>query len=401
MMRTSAGSLALKDHYASKDAFVAQRLRQAGAIILGKTNMTEWANWMSTKMPGGYSSLGGQVVSAYNPSFDVRGSSTGSAVAMSANLAAAAVGTETSGSIIQPSYWASVVGIKPTLGLVSRSGIIPIASSQDTAGPIARTVADAALMLNVLAGIDPADSATLAAAGKIPKDYTVFLKKDALRGAHIGVSRQLFGQMSEEQAALFDRVLKEMRDAGAEVIDPAVMPIDELLGTTWNDSKVLVYEFKSAINNYLKNVEPYIPVHSLSDLIVFNSQDPGKRARYGQDVLERSEKTSGSLSESEYINERLRDIRVTRGGIDTALRNYKLDAIIFPPLNNGQISSFLLEARAGYPAITLPAGYLQDGKPFAFMLVASAWQEPKLIALGYAYEQQTHHRKPPALPAVP
>jgi len=351
-------------------------------------------------MPGGYSSLGGQVVSAYSPSFDVRGSSTGSAVAMSANFAAAAVGTETSGSIIQPSYWASVVGIKPTLGLVSRSGIIPIATSQDTAGPIARTVTDAAMMLNVLAGIDPTDSATLAAAGKIPKDYTVFLKKDALRGARIGVSRQLFGKMSDEQAALFDGVLKEMRDAGAVVVDPVIMPIDELLGTNWNDSKVLVYEFKPAVNNYLKGVEPYIPVHSLADVIAFNNQDLGKRARYGQDVLERSEKTSGSLSETEYINERLRDIRVTRGGIDSALRQYNVDAIIFPPLNNGQISSFLLEARAGYPAITLPAGYLRDGKPFAFMFVASAWQEPKLISLAYAYEQQTHHRKPPALPAV-
>jgi amidase len=400
MMRTSAGSLALKDHYASKDAFVAQRLRQAGAIILGKTNMTEWANWMSTKMPGGYSSLGGQVLSAYNPSFDVRGSSTGSAVAMSANFAAAAVGTETSGSIIQPSYWASVVGIKPTVGLISRSGIIPLATSQDTAGPIARTVADAAVMLNVLAGADPTDSATLAAAGKIPKDYTAFLKKDALRGARIGVSRQLFGQMSDEQAALFDVVLKEMRDAGAVIVDPVVMPIDELLGTNWNDSKVLVYEFKPAINNYLKGVEPYIPVHSLGDVISFNNQDAGKRARYGQDVLERSEKTNGSLTEAEYIHERLRDIRVTRGGIDSALRNYNVDAIIFPPLNNGQISSFNVEARAGYPAITLPAGYMKDGKPFAFMLVASAWQEPKLISLAYAYEQQTHHRKPPALPIV-
>jgi amidase len=174
-----------------------------------------------------------------------------------------------------------------------------------------------------------------------------------------------------------------------------------LLGTAWNDSKVLVYEFKPAVNNYLKGVEPYLPVHSLSELVAFNSRDPEKRARYGQDVLERSEKTSGSLSESEYILERLRDLRLTRGGIDTALNNYKLDAIIFPPLNNGQISSFLLEARAGYPAITLPAGYMKDGKPFAFMLVASAWQEPKLISLAYAYEQQTHHRKPPVLPAVP
>jgi amidase len=401
MMHTSAGSLALKDHYASKDSFVAQRLRQAGAIILGKTNMTEWANWMSTKMPGGYSSLGGQVLSAYDPGFPVRGSSTGSAVAVSANFAAAAVGTETSGSIIHPSYWASVVGIKPTVGLISRSGIIPIATSQDTAGPIARTVADAAAMLNVLAGIDPTDSATLAAAGKVPKDYTAFLKKDALRGARIGVSRQLFGQMSDEQAGSFDNVLKEMRDAGAEIVDPVIMPIDELLGTNWQESKTMLYEFKPAINNYLKTVEPHIPIHSLADVIAFNSQDPEKRARYGQDILEKAEKTSGSLADPEYIQEHLRDMRLTRGAIDQALRNYRVDAMIFPPLNNTMISGVILEARAGYPAITLPAGYLKDGKPFTFMLVAGAWQESKLISLAYAYEQRTHHRKPPTLPQVP
>ena len=400
MMHTSAGSLALKDHYASKDSFVAQRLRQAGAIILGKTNMTEWANWMSTKMPGGYSSLGGQVLSAYDPSFPVRGSSTGSAVAVSANLAAAAVGTETSGSIIHPSYWASVVGIKPTVGLISRSGIIPIATSQDTAGPIARTVADAAAMLNALAGIDPADPATLAAAGRIPKDYTVFLKKDGLRGARIGVSRQLFGQMSDEQAASFERVLREMKDAGAEIVDPVKMPIDELLGTNWQESKTMLYEFKPAINNYLKTVEPYIPIHSLTDVIAFNSQDPGKRARYGQDILEKAEKTSGSLSDPEYIQEHLRDLRLTRGAIDQALRYYRVDALIFPPLNNTMISGVILEARAGYPAITLPSGYLKDGKPFTIMLVAGAWQEPKLISLAYAYEQRTQYRKPPALAKV-
>ncbi|MDR3559974.1 MAG: amidase family protein [Negativicutes bacterium] len=401
MMHTSAGSLALKDHYASKDAFVVQRLRQAGAIILGKTNMTEWANWTSTKMPGGYSSLGGQVLSAYDPSFPVRGSSTGSAVAMSANFAAAAIGTETSGSIIHPAYWASVVGLKPTVGLVSRSGIIPIAPSQDTAGPITRTIADAAMMLNVLAGVDPTDPVTFTAAGNIPKDYTAFLKKDGLRGARIGVSRQLFGQMSDEQVVLFDRVLKEMADAGAEIVDPAVMPLDELLATTWPDSKTMLYEFKPAINNYLKGVESYIPVHSLSDVVSFNNQDTEKRARYGQNILERAELTSGSLTEPEYIKERIRDLRLTRDAIDFTLRKYNLDAIIFPPMNNTMISGVILEARAGYPAITVPAGYLQDGKPFAFMLTASAWQEPKLISLAYGYEQKAQHRKPPIFSALP
>ena len=244
-------------------------------------------------------------------------------------------------------------------------------------------------------------SATLAAAGKIPKDYTAFLKKDGLRGARIGVSRQLFGQMSDEQVALFDRVLKELRDAGAVIIDPVVMPIEELLGTNWTDSKTMLYEFKPAINTYLKSVEPYLPVHSLSEVIAFDNQDPGKRARYGQDTLEKAEKTSGSLTEPEYIQEHLRDMRLTRGGIDSALHKYNIDAIIFPPLNNTMISGVILEARAGYPAITLPAGYMNDGKPFTFMLIASAWQEPKLISLAYAYEQQTHHRKPPALPRVP
>jgi amidase len=261
-------------------------------------------------------------------------------------------------------------------------------------------VADAALMLNVLAGVDPADPATVVAAGKIPKDYAAFLKKDGLRGAHIGVSRQLFGQMSDEQVTLFARVLKEMRDAGAEIIDPVVMPIDELLGSNWQDSKTMLYEFKPAINNYLKGIEPYIPINSLSDVISFNNQDAEKRARYGQNILEKAEMTSGSLAEPEYIQEHLSDLRLTRGGIDYALRKYSLDAIIFPPLNNTMISGVILEARAGYPAIIVPAGYLKDGKPFAFMLVASAWQEPKLISLAYAYEQQTHHRQPPALPIV-
>jgi len=255
-------------------------------------------------------------------------------------------------------------------------------------------------MLNALAGVDPADPATLAAAGRIPKDYTVFLKRDGLRGSHIGVSRQLFGQMSDEQVILFDRVLKEMKDAGATIIDPVVMPIDELLGSNWQDSKTMLYEFKPAINNYLKGIEPYIPIHSLSDVIAFNNQDAEKRARYGQNILEKADMTSGTLAEPEYIQEHMRDMRLTRGAIDYALRKYNLDAIIFPPLNNTMISGVILEARAGYPAIVLPAGYSKDGKPFAIMLAASAWQEPKLISLGYAYEQQTHHRQPPALPIV-
>jgi amidase len=191
-----------------------------------------------------------------------------------------------------------------------------------------------------------------------------------------------------------------MKDAGATIIDPVVMPIDELLGSNWQDSKTMLYEFKPAINNYLKGVEPHIPIHSLSDVISFNNQDTEKRARYGQNILEKADTTSGSLAEPEYIQEHLRDLRLTRGGIDYALSKYKLDAIIFPPLNNTMMSGVILEARAGYPAIIVPAGYLKDGKPFAFMLVAAAWQEPKLISLAYAYEQQTHHRRPPALPVV-
>jgi len=206
--------------------------------------------------------------------------------------------------------------------------------------------------------------------------------------------------MSDEQAASFDKVLKEMRDAGAEIVDPVVMPVDELLGTNWQESKTMMYEFKPAINNYLKSVEPHIPIHSLADVIAFNSQDPGRRARYGQDILEKAENTSGSLADPEYIQEHLRDMRLTRGAIDQALSNYRVDAIVFPPLNNTMISGVILEARAGYPAITLPAGYLKDGKPFTIMLVAGAWQEPKLISLAYAFEQRTHHRKPPALPPV-
>jgi amidase len=396
-MHTSAGAIALKDHYAAKDSFVAQRLREEGAIIFGKANMTEWANYITSGMPGGYSSRGGQVLNPYDHSFPVRGSSTGSAVAVSANLVAAAVGTETSGSILHPSYLASVVGLKPTVGLVSRTGIIPIMMTQDTAGPIARSVADAAVMLNVLAGVDKNDPVTLTAIGRIPKNYCDFLKADALRGARIGIARQLFYQLNEEQTALMERTIQEFKSAGAIIVDPVKMPGLEVMApdpaikdNVKYTSKSMRYEFKPAVNNYLKSVEPYIPVHSLSELIRFNEEDPEKRLRYGQTLFVGSEKTSGSLSDPEYLLDRFLDYQYSRDeGIDYAINKYKLDAIVLPPLGS------LVAARAGYPAITIPAGYQQNGLPWGFILTASAWGEPKLIALGYSYEQVTHHRKKP------
>ncbi|MHC1760024.1 MAG: amidase family protein [Negativicutes bacterium] len=401
-MHTSAGSIALKDHYALKDSFVAQRLRKAGAIIFGKTNMTEWANYIAKGMPGGYSSRGGQVLNPYNPNFPVRGSSTGSAVAVSANLVSIAIGTETSGSILHPSYLASVVGLKPTVGLVSRTGIVPIMMTQDTAGPITRTVADAAMLLNAIAGLDTEDSATLTAVGKIPKDYGDFLKPDALRGARIGVGRQLFYQLNEEQTVLMEQTIQEFKDAGAIIVDPVEMPGLEIMTPNPAHAKMayasqaMSYEFKPAINNYLKTVEPYLPVHTLSELIKFNDEDSEKRLRYGQILFINSDKTSGSLSDPEYLADRLRDWQYSRKeGIDYALSKYKVDAIILPPVGS------LVTARAGYPALSIPAGYQQDGLPWAFILTASAWSEPKLISLGYSYEKATHHRKAPVFNVEP
>ncbi|MGE5561600.1 MAG: amidase [Chloroflexota bacterium] len=395
-LHTSAGSLPLATSVAPRDAFIVGRLRDAGAVILGKANMTEFANFMTDNMPSGYSSRGGQVLNPYLPGkLTPSGSSSGSAVAAAANLTAVAVGTETSGSILSPGNNNSLVGIKPTVGLVSRSGIIPIAMSQDTAGPLTRTVADAAALLSVLAGVDAGDPATWAAEGHACRDYTRFLDRDGLRGARIGVIR---GRMSErlddEEKRLYEAAIETLRAQGAVVIDPVAIP--SLADGYW-ESNVLTYEFKAALNAYLAALGPGAPVRSLKEIIAFNNANPEATLRYGQTLLIAAEATSGTLADPEYLLDRLRDIRLTRAeGLDAALDGNRLDALVFPGSRGCWIA-----ARAGYPNVIVPAGYTSDGRPMGIMFGGRAWSEGRLISLAYAFEQATKHRVPPVLADTP
>jgi len=387
-MHTSAGSLALANSYACDDAFLVKKLRSAGAIILGKTNLTEWANFMTKGMPNGYSSRGGQVLNPYGPGkFDTGGSSSGSAVAVAARLAMAAVGTETSGSILSPASANSIVGLKPTVGLISRSGVIPISHSQDTPGPMARTVTDAAILLGALAGVDEGDPATWHSAGRYPQDYRQSLDAKGLKGARLGVCRQHYKGLDDAGQEVVEATLLLLRELGAELVDPVeIASFDEPF-----DINVLLYEFKPNMNAYLQALKPAVPVHSLQEVIVFNAHDPSRRMQFGQSLLIASEATSGTLTEAEYINSRLRDIRLSRTeGIDKAMRDHSLQALIF--FNN---LGAAIAAKAGYPSITVPAGYTTEGRPQGLTFTARAYEEPTLLRLAYSFEQGTQLRKPP------
>ncbi|AFC33350.1 putative amidase [Paenibacillus mucilaginosus 3016] len=392
-MHTSAGSLALADHYARKDAFLVTRLREAGAVIIGKANMTEWANFMTAGMPSGYSSRGGQVLNPYGRGvFCAGGSSSGSGAAVSCNLTAVAVGTETSGSILDPAAQHSIVGIKPTVGRISRSGIIPLAHSQDTAGPMARTVADAAVLLGVLCGYDPADPVTAASAGRNVSDFTACLDRDGLRGARIGIPRQVYhDSQTAEELALFESLLEDIAAAGAVLVDPSDIPSARELAS--HHSEVLRYEFKSDLNAYLSRLPAELPVHSLKELIAFNEAHAEMTLRYGQSTLLWAEETSGRLTEPRYLLDRLADLRLSRTeGIDRVMQEHRLDALLFPHTAGDDIA-----AKAGYPSIAVPAGYRRDGSPFGVMFTGTAYAEPVLIRLAYAFEQQKHRRVPPLL----
>ncbi len=387
-MHTSAGSLSLATSVAPRDACIVQRLRAAGAVILGKANMTEFANFMTEHMPSGYSSRGGQVHNPYMPGkLTPSGSSSGSAAAVAANLTAVAVGTETSGSILSPANNCSVVGIKPTVGLVSRTGIIPIAMSQDTAGPLARTVADAATLLTVLAGVDPDDPATWSADGHLG-DYTRFLDAGGLRGARLGIARgALYERLDDERRKLYDDAIAALQAAGAELVDLVTWPV-----TRW-ESKVLTYEFKSALNAYLSALGPNAPVHSLKEIIEFNNAHPETTLKYGQTLLTASEATSGTLTEPEYLLSRLEDIRLAGAeGIDAALNQNKLVALVTPESRGCWVG-----ARAGYPSIIVPAGYTSAGRPMGVTFAGRAWSEGELTRVAYAFEQATKRRLPPDL----
>ncbi|WP_316570093.1 amidase [Neobacillus sp. YIM B06451] len=387
-MHTSAGSKALADSYAPVDSEVARRLREAGAVILGKTNMTEWANFMAIGMKSGYSSRGGQTLNPYGPgTFDVGGSSAGSGAAIAANFAAVAVGTETSGSILNPSAQNSLVGIKPTVGLVSRRGIIPIAHTQDTAGPIARTVTDAAILLNVLAGEDGEDPATLASR-LVGMDFTIHLEK-GLSGKRLGVAREhYFAEAGEKRAAVVDKAIEKLKSLGAEVIDITIPSAKK----QW-DWEVLTFEFKAGLNAYLKSLGPNAKVRTLADVIRFNKENEAEMLKYGQEVLIGSEATSGGLYEEAYIRSlEFNEYHAKDNGIDYVLYEYQLDAIVFPHDEGADLS-----ARAGYPTVVVPVGFTEDGEPVGISFAGTAWSEPELIQIAYAFEQETHARKLPNL----
>ncbi|CEG22070.1 Glutamyl-tRNA(Gln) amidotransferase subunit A [Planococcus massiliensis] len=387
-MPTTAGTVALKENFARKDAFVAAQLRNAGAIILGKVNMSEWAYFMTENVPSGFSNLSGQVLNPYGVGVfeagSVGGSSSGTGAAIASNFAVVGIGTETSGSILSPSSANSLVGIKPTVGLISRTGIIPIAESQDTAGPMARTVADAAITLGVLTGVDEEDPATLLNDTNALADYTPHLKADGLQGARIGVDRAFLSEIGKEERDLMERVVIELAELGAEIIDVEIPQVDAR-------SEVLWYEFKRGVNAYLSKVPSDVPVKSLEDVIAFNKEKPEERMKYGQVELEKAQALSDDPKDPTYVFHRETDIRISRReGIDAVMAEHNLDALLFE--NNRGAA---LPAKAGYPSITVPAGYTSTGLPLGATFSAKAYSEPRLIELAYSYEQATKKRKAP------
>jgi amidase len=405
-MTTTAGSLALLGSVPPRDSGVARKLREAGALLLGKTNLSEWANFRGSPSTSGWSGRGGLTRNPYALDRNPSGSSSGSAVAVSASLCAAAVGTETDGSIVSPSSLCGIVGIKPTVGLVSRAGIIPIAHSQDTAGPMARTVTDAALLLGAISGPDPADPATESSRDPAPPDYTKFLDPDGLRGARLGVARKFFrpGSIADK---ILDAAIEEMKRRGAVVVDPADLPSHGKFGGF--SFEVLLYEFKADLNAYLASLGPEAPVHTLQEVIDFNLRNKDKELRYfGQETLIRAQE-KGPLTEQAYLDALGKARRLSREeGIDAVMNQHKLDALVAPTTgpaaktdvlygNRGVGGSSGPAAVAGYPSITLPAGEA-FGLPVGISFFGRAWSEPTLLKLAFAFEQATRARRAPAFP---
>jgi amidase len=402
-MATTGGSLALAGSKPAKDAFLVKRLREAGALILGKANLSEWANFRGNRSTSGWSGRGGQTKNPYALDRNPSGSSAGSAVAVAANLCAAAVGTETNGSIVSPSSVNGIVGVKPTVGLVSRSGVIPISHSQDTAGPMCRTVRDAAILLGALAGIDPEDKATADAEGKAVADYTKALDAKALKGATIGVVPNYFG-FHPALDPILRAALDVLKDQGATLVDPVDLSGLGRLGQA--PSLVMLYEFKAGINAYLARLGPKAPVKTLKELIAFNEANKKKELLYfGQQLFVQAE-AKGPLTEKEYLDALERCRKLTRtDGIDAVMDKHKLDAIVAPttgpagltdPIlgDHGVGGSSTAAAVAGYPSVTVPAGFV-FGLPVGLSFFGRAWSEPKLLGLAFAFEQATKARKPP------
>lgn len=406
-MQTTAGSLALEGSPAVRDAFLVERLRAAGAVLLGKTNLSEWANFRSSHSTSGWSGRGRQTKNPYALDRNPCGSSSGTGAGISANLAAAGVGTETDGSIVCPSSVCGIVGIKPTLGLISRAGIIPIAHSQDTAGPMARSVRDAAILLGVLAGVDPRDAETKASARKSFADYTQFLDANGLRGARLGIARQYF-DIGPAVTEVMDECIDLMKHAGAEIVDPVELPSFGKWGDT--ELEVLLYEFKADLNEYL--AARGAKVKSLADCIAFNRAHASEEMPYFQQELMEQAQERGPLSDKAYKDALSKNRKLTRkDGIDAVLGKFKLDAIVGPTAGPAWVTDWVNGDRAdsgcasppavaGYPHITVPAGF-KFGLPLGISFFGAAWSEPKLIKIAYAFEQSRKARcKPGFAPTV-
>jgi len=401
-MATTAGSRALKDSHPLQDSYVAKKLRQAGAVILGKANLSEWANFRGQLSTSGWSGLGGQTKNPYDVTRNPCGSSSGSAVAVAANLTLLAIGTETNGSIVCPSHATGIVGIKPTVGLISRAGIIPISFTQDTPGPMARTVRDAAIALGAMVGIDSADEKTWSSPGHIYTDYTPFLKEDGLEGKRIGFYIKPLGENYKVDTLML-QAIRLLRKKGATIIE--IREIAENVGQYSFD--VMLYEFKDGLNHYFASLGPDAPVKSLQELINFNKNDSIELQYFDQSVLEMAQ-AKGPLTSPEYIRALNSLSKGSREeGLDKIMSEHKIDAIVAPtgspawktdPVNGDsfQLGSSSPAARAGYPSITVPMGFV-DELPVGLSFFGRAWSEPVLLEIAYAYETATKHRRAPKI----
>ena len=402
-MQTTAGSLALVGSRVPRDSGVASRLRSAGAVLIAKTNLSEWANFRSRRSTSGWSARGGLTLNPYRLDRNPCGSSSGSGVAVSVGIAPLAIGTETNGSIVCPSSVNGVVGVKPTVGLVGRSGIVPIADTQDTAGPMARSVADAAELLGTIAGPDPRDAATSGA--PVESDYTRFLRAGSLRGARIGLLREYWGR-HDAMDALLGAAEDALRDAGAELVE--VEPLPGLDGTHRAGYELMLYEFKDGLNRYLADLEPGVRVRTLDDVIRFNEENREAEMPYfGQDAFEAAAE-KGPLTEPDYLEALATSRDTCRRAIDATVAEGSLDALFAPTtgpawvtdLVHGDRSSFpscsSAAARAGYPHITVPGGFVH-GLPVGVSFFSTAWSEPRLLGLAYAFEEATRHRGSPGM----
>jgi amidase len=409
-MNTTAGSLALLGSRPPKDAFVATQLRKAGAVILGKTNLSEWANIRSSHSTSGWSGRGGLTRNPYALDRNPCGSSSGTGAAVSANLCGAGVGTETDGSVVCPSSANGLAGLKPTVGLVSRSGVIPISHTQDTPGPMARTVRDVAILLGAMAGADPDDSATAASRGKIQSDYTAYLDPNGLKGARLGVVRKYFG-FNDAVDPLMDNLIAEMKRAGAEIVDPADIPTIGKFDET--ELTVFFYELKADLAAYFARLGDTAPVKSLKDVIEFNERHRDKEMPwFGQDLFLKSE-AKGPLTAKEYLDALAKNRQLSRKeGIDFVMDKFKLDALLAPTAGPAWLTDLIngdhaaggsssAAAVAGYPNINVTGGFLW-GLPVGISFFGRAWSEPTLLKIAYAFEQLTKARqKPMFLPGIP